>query len=270
MPDSYTIVGISEGYHLVKVAFLADTGYGSISVWTSGGGCVARYDPALNHWATIQVGESNRGLAHDGNGSVWVADTNYGVHRLDADTMGVSANLPLPSGGFVGMAVDFNGQAWAVSRGGSQAFRIDPATNASQAFPTGPQPYTYSDMTGFQLQNAAPPLGLYNAVLEGCGPEAQWLELSWEATTPSGTFVQFRARTAETLADLAAAEWANVAKQPDDTSPADLAAALETARPGGSFGTFLEIGITLSSASTDYTPELESLRVTSSCPPFIE
>jgi len=239
-------------------------------VWTSGGSCVGRYDPDTGNWSTATVGQSNRGLAHDGAGSVWVADTDFGVHRLDATTMAVQANIPLAGGGFVGMAVDFHGKVWAVSRQSSQAYRIDPASLASQPFPTGPQPYTYSDMTGFQLHNAAPPLGLYSAVVEGCGADAQWLELVWTATTPSGTFVQFRARTADSAADLANAEWATVAKQPDDVSPADLAAALESVRPGGSFGAFLEIGMTLSSSSSDYTPTLDSVRVTASCPPIVE
>ena len=228
-----------------------------------------RYDPATGTWATASVGSSNRGLAHDGAGSVWIADTNYGVHRINADTMAVMNNIPLGGGGFVGMAVDFHGKVWAVSLSGSQAYRIEPTTLAANAFPTGPSPYTYSDMTGFQLQNAAPPLGLFNAVLEGCGPEAQWLELRWDAETPVGTSVYFRVRTANTQIELNSADWVLIAIQPDDSSPADLAAALEANLAGSSHGTFLELEITLSSAVADRTPVLHDVDITATCPPIV-
>jgi sugar lactone lactonase YvrE len=238
-------------------------------VWTAGSGCVGRYDPGTGTWATTSVGSSNRGLAHDGAGSVWVADTNYGVHRIDADSMAVQANLPLSGGGFVGMAVDFHGKVWAVSRSGSLAHRIDPATMTGNSFPTGSSPYTYSDMTGFQLQNAAPPLGLFNAILEGCGPEAQWIELNWDAETPVGTYIHFRARTANAEIDLPSADWVLVATQPTDSGPVDLAAALEASSPGSSSGTFLELEITLSSAITDVTPILRDVDITVTCPPEV-
>lgn len=239
-------------------------------VWTSGGGCVGRYDPAAGTWATTSVGSSNRGLAADGAGSVWVADTSFGVHRIDAATMATVADVPLGSQGFVGMAVDFHGKVWAVARGQSRAYRIDPATLASTSYPTGSSPYTYSDMTGFQLQNAAPPLGVYRAIVQGCGPETQWLSLAWSAETVPGTFVRFAARAADDEASLAGEELVHVARQPSDVSPADLQAALEAAQLGGSFGAVLELEITLGSDSAEYTPVLESVSVTATCAPEVD
>lgn len=234
-------------------------------VWTSGGGCVGRYDPVAGTWATRSVGSSNRGLAHDGNGSVWVSDTNFGVHRLDAASMNVLADIPLGSGGFVGMAVDFHKNAWAISQGQSRAYKIDPATHAATNYPTGSSPYTYSDMTGFQLQNAAPPLGLYNAIVEGCGPATQWWDLKWDAQTNPGTFVRFRARAAQTLNELAAKPYVFIAEQPSDVSPADMMAKLEAAAPGGSVGHYLQIEIALGSSNAMITPYLHSVSATKSC-----
>jgi streptogramin lyase len=238
-------------------------------VWTSGGGCVARYTPATQSWNTVAVGSSNRGIAHDGQGSIWVADTGYGVHRLADTTMATQANIALSGGGFVGMAVDFYHRVWAISQGGSRAHRIDPSTLASLSFPTGSNPYTYSDMTGFQLQNAAPPMGTFVAVLEGCGAQAEWRRLSWMATTPSGTYVRFRARTASDRAGLAVAPLVPIAKQPSDSSPADLGAALEAAAAGSSRARFLELEIVLYSIDAAITPELSHVRVTTSCPPVL-
>ncbi len=235
--------------------------------WVSGGACVGRYDPATATWSTATVGSSNRGLAHDGAGSVWVADTSFGVHRLDATTMATLADIPLGGGGrgLVGMAVDFDGYPWAVNQGESQAHRIDPVTLAVSTTPTGANPYTYSDMTGFQLVNAAPPVGTFRAIVEGCGAETQWFELLWSAETPADTFVRFRARTADTDALLAAEEFVAVAQQPSDLSPADLLGALETAGLGQSFGGLLELEIALGSATAGVTPALASVGVTSSC-----
>ena len=238
-------------------------------VWTSGGSCVARYTPATQAWNTVTIGTSNRGIAHDGQGSIWVADTSFGVHRLAATTMATQASIPLGGGGFVGMAVDFYHRIWAISQAGSRAHRIDPSTLASVSFPTGSNPYTYSDMTGFQLQNAAPPMGTFVAVLEGCGEQAEWRRLVWTASTPSGTYVRFRARTAPDRASLAAAPLVAIAKQPSDTSPAELGATLEAAAPGSSRARFLELELVLYSIDAAITPEVSHVRVTTSCPPVL-
>lgn len=234
-------------------------------VWTSGGNCVARYDQAVGTWQTVNVGSSNRGLAADGDGSVWIADSNFGVHRLDAATMATLNDIPLSGNDFVGVAVDFHDQIWAVSRGSSLALRIDPVTLATASFPTGTNPYTYSDMTGFQLQNAAPPLGTYVALVEGCGDETQWWTLAWSATTNPGTFVRFRARAGDSINELEARPWAFLAQQPDAMPPVDLIAALEATGAGNSFGAFLQIEIVLGSTAAGLTPVLHSVSVTRSC-----
>ena len=234
-------------------------------VWTSGGGCVSRFDQATNTFQSVSVGSSNRGIAVDGAGSTWVADTNFGVHRLDAVTMAVLSSTPLGTGDNVGMAVDFHGQIWAVSRGSSIAVRIDPATLATVTVATGSNPYTYSDMTGYQLQNAAPPLGTFVALVEACGNETHWFTLAWEATTNPGTFVRFRARAGNSIDEIEAKPWAFIAQQPDALSPADLMTALEATGAGNSFGAFLQIEVVLGSGSADLTPYLHSLVVNGSC-----
>jgi hypothetical protein len=52
----------------------------------------------------------------------------------------------------VGVAIDFNYNVWAVAQGSSHAARIDPLTYEVQTFRVGNEPYTYSDMTGYQLR----------------------------------------------------------------------------------------------------------------------
>ena len=43
-------------------------------------------------------------------------------------------------------------RVWAVSEGDDAALRVDPETGGVERFPVGDGPYTYSDMTGFQLR----------------------------------------------------------------------------------------------------------------------
>ncbi|MEK6609063.1 MAG: hypothetical protein AABZ30_15500 [Myxococcota bacterium] len=238
-------------------------------VWVPGYSCgiLHRYNSATGEWASVSLGGGNgRGVAHDGEGFVWVAVNNgpSGVHKIDAATMTTVATIPIATT-LVGMAVDFNGYIWAVDQGYSQVYRIDPDTLALSTVPTGSNPYTYSDMTGFQLVNAAPPVGTYRTIVEGCGPETQWYELHWSAETPESTFVRFRARAANDEAELAAEAFVAVAQQPDDLSPADLMAALETAAIGASYGALLELEIALGSETAGVTPSLASVGVTSSC-----
>jgi streptogramin lyase len=121
-------------------------------VWTAGMGCVNRFDPATETSDTVRLGSQfNRGIAVDNNGSVWAAVTDGRVVQVREDTLEVVNNFTVGASEVVGVAVDFEGFIWAIDHGSNQAMKIDPATYAVEAFPVGSQPYTYSDMTGFQL-----------------------------------------------------------------------------------------------------------------------
>jgi hypothetical protein len=236
------------------------------NVWLGGGNCVARYQPATGTWTTLSVGTDNYGgIAADGAGSIWAAGRNYGAIRIDAATLVMMQGVPT-SGGCKGMAVDFQRNIWCVSQSASTAYKINPNTLTAQGYPTGPSPYTYSDMTGFQLQNVAPPLGYFRPIVRGCGPQQEWQQLLWEAVTGPDTFVRFRARTANSETDLAAAPWVLIARQPSDGSPADLKAILEAASPGSSKAMFLQLEITLGSEVSGTSPTLKSLTVRGTCP----
>jgi hypothetical protein len=52
----------------------------------------------------------------------------------------------------VGIAIDFEGSVWAVSQGGDAALKIHPEDYTVETFGVGLGPYTYSDMTGYQLR----------------------------------------------------------------------------------------------------------------------
>jgi len=125
-------------------------------VWTAGLGCVNRLDPALPEGSrntTLNVGlaQFNRGIAVDGEGSVWAAVTSGDVIQVAEDDVSLVHQFHAGPAEVVGVAIDFEGNVWAVSLGGNAALKIDPLTYDVESFPIGSGPYTYSDMTGYQL-----------------------------------------------------------------------------------------------------------------------
>lgn len=160
-------------------------------------------------------------VAADGQGSVWVGGCGGGVCRVreDGDTLTLTS-LAVGNGAY-GMAVDFDGMVWAIGMGGNNAAVIDPATEAFElvlndcenadgggnewpengeggGWGTGclVSPYTYSDMTGFQMRNAQDPRGALPLRFEGCtdGPTS-WHTLVTDADVPAGTAISVEART---------------------------------------------------------------------------
>ena len=121
-------------------------------IWTAGMGCVNRFDPSTETSETLRLGmQFNRGIAVDNEGSVWAAETTGDVVEVDEDTVTLINQFHVGPEAVVGVAVDFFGYIWAISQGGNAALKIDPDTYTVESFPVGSGPYTYSDMTGFQL-----------------------------------------------------------------------------------------------------------------------
>jgi streptogramin lyase len=135
-------------------------------VWTAGmnsfggGGCISRFDPltAENLWYSSGSVDFNRGVAVDGNGSVWAACTSGDIIQIDEETVELVSRTPVGTATeMVGVAIDYDGFVWTVDRAGGTAYKIDPVDPTIQtAVPIGPLPYTYSDMTGMQLKNVTP------------------------------------------------------------------------------------------------------------------
>jgi hypothetical protein len=153
---------------LATTVHTVKTGYG-ISVdkdgriWTAGMGGVSRYDPYAQDAAEknkeVSVGGFNRGIAVDGNGSVWAANTNGDLVRVDEDDVELIDRFPVGVAEMVGVAVDFEGYVWTVSQGGNATYKVDPNSYAFDTITIGQGPYTYSDMTGMQLNNVVPVVG---------------------------------------------------------------------------------------------------------------
>jgi hypothetical protein len=170
-------------------------------------GCVNRYDPETDRWESAET-PNCRGVAVDGEGYVWTA-MDSGVDKFDPDTMNRLANITTTGMGGLGVAIDFDGDVWVVNEYSNDASKIDADDEREIGrYPVGTGPYTYSDMTGFQLRNITAPSGRYLRVMEVCPEQAtNWVSITLDYECPPGTSIGVRARSANTPEDLAAAPW---------------------------------------------------------------
>lgn len=162
----------------------------------------------------------------------WVALDGGSIGRIPTDLPDQVSSLLAPTSvfstgqaGTLGAGVASNLDVWGVNQGASTAthFAVDakgditgpPDTiplddnpNAGNDFcPLGsckPQPYTYSDFTGFGLVNFTSPKGYYAWTQTGCAGNGQthWYAIAFDADIPADTKVTVAARSADSLADL--------------------------------------------------------------------
>ena len=146
---------------LATQVFPVHCGYGISAdslgrIWTSGLGCVNRLDPVsgINDW--LAVGGFNRGIAVDGEGSVWSANTAGDLVRVNEADVTLIDRFPVGGSAMIGVAIDHEGYVWTVSQDLNSAHKVDPGDYSILDVPIGSGPYTYSDMTGMQLLNVTP------------------------------------------------------------------------------------------------------------------
>ncbi|MBI2897911.1 MAG: hypothetical protein HYY06_30410 [Deltaproteobacteria bacterium] len=257
-----------------EIALPPDEGWYGITVDSQGriwiGGTVARYDPATEEWESPMANVSGGGIAVDGNDNAWVGEFGS-AWFVDGETMEATS---IAGAGGHGWAIDFDGYAWSIiwgwGPGSGEAIVVDPETlEVDDSVDGFGAPYTYSDMTGFQLVNATNPVGTYPHIYEACaeGETTHWSHLTCEVVAPSGTLVSFRMRIADTPEALAAARWVEVVSVPPESCPVELDPILAAAGLGADEidGRYAEVEATLESTTRTDRPILESMGVFQSC-----
>ncbi|MFN9812261.1 MAG: MopE-related protein [Deltaproteobacteria bacterium] len=222
------------------------------------------YDPRGARWtrsSDLPAGFM-RGVAAS-NDAVWVAGpaeaTGEGaLFELSLADLSLVSQHDLPGANdLVGVGIAFDRRVWGIAQGADRAFRLDRATGEISSFPTGRQPYTYSDFTGFGLNGILGAVGTHQVTIEGC-EAAVWTAISLDADIPPETSVVVRARSAATSAGLSGASWFGAF----ETAPT---ASLQ-ARPGPvPAGRLLEISLRLSSSTPGVVPRVRSLAVSARC-----
>jgi hypothetical protein len=254
-------------------------------VWLAGFLCpvVFRFDQDARTWREIVLEESGitRGIAADADDRIYVAsshdwlrflpggrvEASPPVSRLttfDGNTMDDvrifgTDDAPLPGAAATGVGLDSEGMAWLVNQESSTATRIDPRTGEAREFATGMAPYTYSDFTGYALRTFTTPNGYLRTIVAGCGAgPTEWELVMWSATTPPGTRIELRARTADRIADLRSATWVG----PFVDRPTDL---FSPPGPIGN-GRHVELEIELFGGGGTSSPRVDDLVVQYHCP----
>ncbi|MGB1013708.1 MAG: hypothetical protein ACPG4T_06220 [Nannocystaceae bacterium] len=115
-----------------------------------------RFDYETKQWANAigsLPGSGGSGVAQDLQGRIWSA-TQGGIGWLDMETMEVGDIVPLPDPQiYRGISVDVDGYVWAVPLSGTKAYRVDPDSYEYDFYEGLNSPYTYSDMSGGQINN---------------------------------------------------------------------------------------------------------------------
>ncbi|MCS6798042.1 MAG: hypothetical protein NZ898_05885 [Myxococcota bacterium] len=252
-----------------------------IAEW--GGHGIRRYNPATNTWFRRDLNTwwpgyifYTGGLGADETrlwsslygfyvwdawwGWLWYGSCQFLSFRLpDIDDARIYGPAGCPAWNYHGAGVGFDGSIWAVGLGSNNVVRLMPDRTTYQVSPQVlATPYTYSDFIGYGLNTFANPRGHYRFVVDSTCNNFRWESLTWRATTPPGTSVEMRVRSANSMAALAAQPW----RGPWTTSPANLQAA-----PGPvPDGRFLEVEVRLATTDRRTTPRVYDVGVTGGCP----
>ena len=262
---------------------------GNNHVWLGGytSGHVFRYKPDHSSWAKLPTGKwtqikipakfYSRGIAADKRGKVWVAIQGGYILRLPLtlkdgihDYSATTDYWPTKGTTLIGVGIDFAGHVWGISYNDGVASRLDvdskgdvvlPATAVTKNVPVGKNPYTYSDFTGYGLQNFTRPSGRYLYQIKPCpvGKRATWKQLSWKATAPAKTSVIVRVRTGDQ--ETAMGTWAG----PYQTTPVVLKSTTTTSLVTPNPSVYLQVEFNLTTTDKAVSPTVHSYDVSYTC-----
>jgi hypothetical protein len=245
-------------------------------IYTAASNCISRFNPKNDTFETYQVpgASSLRGVAVDDKNHAWIAETGGRMFHVDVSAepppMGQTSTMKVMGsstvgGGNVGAAIDYKGRPWVISQSQATAYRLDPTKAGANYMPqgvkVGASPYTYSDMTGYQLRNAGAPFGRYIQTFAGCGPQTRWYDLEFQLSAPTNTEAIISVRFGNTQQELAMAMWTQVAKLPPPAMKIDLSKFVPSGKGG-----YLQVLIEMRSAKAGESPILSGLSAGYSCP----
>ena len=229
-------------------------------VWLGNWSCatdLARFDRDSRTFEVFQVGgpstmEHVRGVAVDADGVVWlVATTTNNLGRLDLsitdDDDPARFRTHATCFGPMGVGISGDGNVWVPCWDGDVNYHHPNTMDDIGTLRAGTNPYTYSDMTGFQLRTFTARQGTWTVTFD-CGyPICTLDEVVWSADIPAETGVSVRVRSS-----VDGVNWSSRVG-PLDSSPGDLAGL-----PDGRYG---EVEVTLSTDDFEITPTVESVEL---------
>ena len=149
----------------------------------------------------------------------------------------------------IGLGVANDGDIWAVCNRADSTERFGPDGTSRGRTDVGDAPYSYSDITGFQLRNFTAPTGYWRVVFDCERADCQFDALTWDAEVPPMTELAVRARSASGAPD----DWSAWTER-FVGAPVSL---VEAVPPGR----WLEVEVRLTSEAADASPVLRRVDV---------
>jgi len=209
-------------------------------------GEVTRVDRVTGQRATIATGGLPAGVTVSSSGAVTVAGGDGRLFTLN----GLTAT-PTALGGVtraLGVATDSFGRTWAVDETGPLV-RLD--ARGQQRFSGDSAQFASGDLTGQQFVNTGMAPARWNVVYDAATATPRWLTMRLNGTTPPGTIVDARVRTAATQNGLASTAWAAT----QASFPVDLTRLVLSNQR------YLEVELVLRTLSAALTPSVGVLTV---------
>jgi hypothetical protein len=269
-PETYATEQVTLPGTRLRTYGISVDGLGRIVLAANDGawrGAIA-YDPREAMWsqsASLPAsggGTTNllRGIAASAD-ALWIAGptpSGGALFELAIEDLSLTTQHTLTGvSDVVGVGVAFDGRVWGIARDTSRAYRLDRDSGAIEEFPTGNQPYTYSDFTGFGLNGILGAIGLHRVTIEGCD-SAIWTSVTLDADIPPETEVQIRVRSAATAAELTTAPWIGPFTADPTTSLAEPPGPVRAGR-------LLELSLRLWSSTPGIMPRVRSVSVAARC-----
>lgn len=165
-----------------------------------------RFDSASNLFSTpASVLTYALGVNTDGSGNIVVGKNSGGVIKFTPAGSAIfdTAGQAGASSDSRGIMPDANNDLWQVSLGNSGIAKYRGSDGlALGVLPTGRQPYTYSDASGFAAANITVQTGTWNVIQNSGADGTPWGTVSWSASVPTGASVGVKVRAANTVAAL--------------------------------------------------------------------
>ena len=198
------------------------------------------------HVAPSSTMNYSRGVAVDDLGRIWVS--GWSANRVGRYDPSTNAWVSSPTcSGPIGIGIAGSGTVWTpcFTSNNVSYFDMDAAPLGTIGVGTGP--YSYSDMTGFQLRTFTARIGTWTVIYD-CGyAVCSFDSVEWDATEAAGSEVQVRARSSVDGVDWSARAGAF------RVSPASLASLPD--------GRFVEVEVTLRGGEDNISPVVRSIDV---------
>ncbi len=209
------VKSIDTPYQTYGIAAESDTQVVWLARWGGNGASLIKVDfkPATPTYTAYtpsfwSSGGQTRGVAIDADGNVWVS--YWSANRLakfNPTTGAWSGNYTVASGP-IGVGIDSNNRIWTANYNAYNATRLDPVTGTTMNSVTiGVEPYSYSDMTGFQLTQGVVTQGTWTVTHDGGTPGIEWGTFTWNefdgdcptaGCIPPGTEIKVEVRASDT------------------------------------------------------------------------